>query len=428
MLKKWYENFSAQPHQSFFANGIILLVAFSALLLGAYGGFVSLRADVTRYHAYAFIFVLFILFFLGFLFVVFPKFLVQAAVKPEIYIAHCRLYFISSYGLFFSFLFGGDYSALFFASLGLIAQIRSFSLLFSIYKRSVARDKYDSKWILIGLFCGLIFNFLYIAYSVFFSDFAELERLAITGGFFLFLFVVVFAVSQRMIPFFTSVKVQGYVINKSKFLMEKIFVLLALKILAEAFLPSAAFAADAALFAVTAYEIYRWKLPLLGVNSILWILYVSLYWIPIGFLLSFAQGLSEILELNLVFEKAPLHAFALGYFFTILVGFGTRVTLGHSGRAPHADGMATAIFVFTQAVVFSRIFAAFSLNLELDYLFFIELSLILFMCALLVWGCRYLPTLIKGYNPSKPQPSEPKVGFSLKENKPTSSSAWKFKK
>ena len=235
MLKKWYENFSAQPHQSFFANGIILLVAFSALLLGAYGGFVSLRADVTRYHAYAFIFVIFIQFFLGFLFVVFPKFLVQAAVKSEVYMAHFRLYFISSYGLFFSFLFGGDYSALFFASLGLIAQIRSFSLLFSIYKRSVARDKYDSKWILIGLFCGLIFNFLYIAYSAFFSDFAELERLAITGGFFLFLFVVVFAVSQRMIPFFTSVKVQGYVINKSKFLMEKIFALLALKILAEAF-------------------------------------------------------------------------------------------------------------------------------------------------------------------------------------------------
>ncbi|MCX6073897.1 MAG: NnrS family protein [Campylobacterales bacterium] len=32
------------------------------------------------------------------------------------------------------------------------------------------------------------------------------------------------------------------------------------------------------------------------------------------------------------------HLLVLGFLTTILIGFGTRVTLGHSGQPPHANG------------------------------------------------------------------------------------------
>ncbi|MDQ1298430.1 MAG: uncharacterized protein QG558_969, partial [Campylobacterota bacterium] len=57
-------------------------------------------------------------------------------------------------------------------------------------------------------------------------------------------------------------------------------------------------------------------------------------------------------QTSLLFIDA--HLLALGFLTTVLIGFGTRVTLGHSGRAPHADRLTVALFVWTQVVVFAR--------------------------------------------------------------------------
>ncbi len=108
MLKNWYEKFSAQPHQPFFANGIILFMAFMLLLFLSYSNVITVHTSLMTFHAYAFIFVLFIQFFLGFLFVVFPRFLIQANIEPKVYMQQFFLYFVGSYTFLIALVFSSN--------------------------------------------------------------------------------------------------------------------------------------------------------------------------------------------------------------------------------------------------------------------------------------------------------------------------------
>ena len=75
------------------------------------------------------------------------------------------------------------------------------------------------------------------------------------------------------------------------------------------------------------------------------------------------------------------------------------MTLGHSGRAIEADAFATTIFILTQAVVLVRLIAGVSLNFGLNYSLLIAVSAAVLVVALIAWGARYLPMLIKGFKP-----------------------------
>ena len=400
MFKNWYEKFSAQPHQPFFANGIILFMAFMGLLFLSYSNIISVHTSVMTFHAYAFIFVLFIQFFLGFLFVVFPRFLIQANIEPKVYMQQFFLYFIGSY-IFLIALFLSSNAYFIGLVLVFIAQILSFKTLYAIYKSSIVKDKYDTKWVLIGFATGLVAHALFLISLLEFNYSHLVQQFAIHAGFYLFLFIIIFAISQRMIPFFTSMKVAGYNINKSKNLMEKVYGLLFLKlILLTIGEPKLYFLADIPLFLFFTYELYKWKLPVFKTSAIMWVLFISLYWIPLGFLIASVESISAIFNWGIVFEKASLHTFAVGYFLTVLIGFGTRVVLGHSGQVPHADKIAIAMFIFIQLIVLVRLFASFSLNFSLDYIFWINHSALLLVLALLAWSVKYLGILIKGFKPN----------------------------
>ncbi len=400
MLKNWYEKFSAQPHQPFFANGIILFMAFMLLLFLSYSNVITVHTSLMTFHAYAFIFVLFIQFFLGFLFVVFPRFLIQANIEPKVYMQQFFLYFVGSYTFLIALVFSSN---LYFIGLILvfIAQILSFKTLYAIYQNSIVKDKYDTKWVLIGFATGLIAHAIFLVSLLDFSHSNILQQFAIHAGFYLFLFIIIFAISQRMIPFFTSMKVSGYKINKSKNLMEKVYGLLFLKLIVLTIgEPRLYFLADIPLFLFFTYELYKWKLPVFKTSAIMWVLFISLYWIPLGFFIASLESLSALFNLGIIFEKASLHTFAVGYFLTVLIGFGTRVVLGHSGQTPHADKIAIAMFIFIQLIVLVRLFASFSLNFSLDYIFWINHSALLLVLALLAWSVKYLGILIKGFKPN----------------------------
>lgn len=400
MFKNWYERFSAQPHQPFFANGIILFMAFMMLLFLSYTNKITLDTSVMTFHAYAFIFVLFSQFFLGFLFVVFPRFLIQAEIDSKVYMQQFFLYFVGSYLFFIALLCS---STVYVLGLLLVffAQILSFKTLYGIYKNSIVKDKYDTKWVLIGFATGIIAHAIFIISLMDFKYASFLQQFAIHAGFYLFLFIIVFAISQRMIPFFTSMKVAGYTIKKSKNLMEKVYGLLFLKlILLTIGEPKLYFLADVPLFLFFTYELYKWKLPLFKTSAIMWVLFISLYWIPLGFFISAFESLSAIFSWGIVFEKASIHTIAVGYFLTVLIGFGTRVVLGHSGKTPHADKIAIAMFIFIQLIVCVRLFASFSLNFNFDYIFWINHSALLLVLALLAWSIKYLHILIIGYKPN----------------------------
>ena len=396
MFFSWYKKFSSQPHQPFFTSGILFLILFMSLFVSVYSNFLVLDNSVLTYHAYTMVFVIFIQFFLGFLFVVFPRFLIQAEIQIQEYMKQFLLYFFASLGIFLTLIFYSKVTFIF-QILMLIAQIMSFKLLYSIHKKSIVKVKEDTKWVLISLFSGLVFHSLFIISSLNFPYAYELSRFAIDGGFYLFLFMVIFVISQRMIPFFTTAKVPNYVANKSVNLLTIIFSLLAFKVILLSFDNAKLnLLADIPLFIMITRELIKWKLPFFKSPAIMWVLFLGLYWIPVAFFVSIIEGLMAFYDPSIIFEKAVIHTMALGYFLTVLIGFGTRVILGHSGTTPHASNFAIFIFIVVQFIALLRIFSSFSFNFGLNYVFFINLTAILLIIGLLVWSSKYITILLKG--------------------------------
>ena len=396
MITSWYKRFSSQPHQPFFSSGTFFFILFMALFVASYSNILTLDKSVLTYHAYTMIFVIFIQFFLGFLFVVFPRFLMQAEVSKKDYMNQFFVYFISSIGIFLTLIFYSKLTILFQFSLFVI-QIFSFILLFKIHKKSLMKIKEDTKWVLIAFFVGLISHFLFMVSNFEFNYSYIVSKIAINSGFYLFLFMIVFTISQRMIPFFTTAKAPDYKINKSPKLLETIFSLLVLKVVLITFdNVKLNLIADIPLFILIVKELIKWKLPTFKVPAIMWVLYLGLYWIPVAFFISIIESSMAFIAPEIFFEKAVIHTIALGYFVTVLVGFGTRVILGHSGSTPHANNFAIFIFVSIQVITLFRIFASFSTNLGLNYQFLLNLTAILLVIGLLLWSSKYITILLKG--------------------------------
>ncbi len=388
-----YNKFASQPHQPFFTAGILFFIAFLLILVAHYTNIITIDSSVSGFHSYPLMHIVFIQFFLGFLFVVFPRFLTQAEITSKVYMNRFFLFTLGGLTYMISLFLGKEVNQLAIIIL-IVASITSFRTLFKIYQKSIVENKRDPKWILISYGFGIISNILFFI-STF--GFAWLEVFSIQMGFYLFLFALIFTISQRMIPFFSSIKVQGYLINKSKYVLEIAFVLLGLKVVAISLENNIfSFVTDFLLFVFFTYELLKWKLPVFKVTAIMWVLYLSLFWMPIGFFISFLESSSNLLNLGFAFEKSALHTLAVGYFSTILIGFGTRVVLGHSGRTPTADKLTIAMFWIIQIIVVIRIFAGLSINGDFDYLFWIVISAVLLALGLIIWSLKYLGILIRG--------------------------------
>jgi len=87
---------------------------------------------------------------------------------------------------------------------------------------------------------------------------------------------------------------------------------------------------------------------------------------------------------------------AIGFLTTILIGFGTRVTLGHSGQSPIADALATKIFWFIQVVVLFRVLYSVNVGLDFGLGFLFDISFSAWLILFIVWVARYGKVLIFG--------------------------------
>jgi uncharacterized protein involved in response to NO len=153
--------------------------------------------------------------------------------------------------------------------------------------------------------------------------------------------------------------------------------------------------ADIALGLYIAAEIRRWKLPFGNSAPILKILHISLYWLVASLVLGGVVRSVEVL-FDLNFMKLDVHLLALGFVTTMLIGFGTRVTLGHSGQPPHADSITLKIFYLLQAVVLGRLFYSLAMGLESGMFWMFDLSVALWLLLFVFWGVRFGPVLVKG--------------------------------
>ena len=75
--------------------------------------------------------------------------------------------------------------------------------------------------------------------------------------------------------------------------------------------------------------------------------------------------------------------------------------MGISGRKITTGVFAISIFIAVQILAIVRIFASICVNFGLSYIFFIELSAILLIVALIIWSFKYVAILLE--NDKKPE-------------------------
>jgi uncharacterized protein involved in response to NO len=378
--------FLSQPHQPFFVLGFVNAIVTMLIFMLSYKGVSTLTWGAPYFHAYSLIFMLFTPVFLAFIFTTFPRFAGTPAIKQSIYIEIFSLFVIGS----ILFIIGALFNAFMYKTgmfLLLSAHAWGIKILLDIFKSTKIEDKYDLFWILTTMIFGVVSHALFIL-GVFFSF--SLQGFATQIAIYLYVFLVTFSVAQRMVPFFSHCTVE-----KNKALLKIVTLLLITRIFLELIYPHLVFLADITLAFVIGKELYRWELPFPNANPLLWILHISLFWIPVAFFFSAIANLLSLLK-GTSFLLLDMHTLMLVFVFTILIGFGTRVTLGHSGNMMQADKWVTGLFYLTQVVVLMRILVSLVAALGWNFMILFDISVTVWLLLFILWAVRFFAVLIKG--------------------------------
>ena len=380
--------FLSQPHQPFFLLGTLNAIVFMTLFLLSYKSFLPIQLNPSFFHGYSMIFLIFTQFFLGFLLTTFPRFSATNPIEKRSYLTIwtfaliASIFFIAT--IFFKEAFFPSFIALIFE------QTISFSIFYKIYKKT-STEKYDQYWILVSFGIGIFSNLSFLLSFIALDQKAALIYLqtAINYGIYLYLIFLAVTVASRMVPFFSH-----RIIKKNLKFLPVLFFLFLSRSFLESLYPKAVFLIDMAAAIWTAKEIKRWQLPFPNKEPLLWILHIAVFWIPAAL---FIGALSEISRelIGAYLFKLPLHTLALGFLTTILIGFGTRVTIGHSGNVLKIDKTTLYIFYFTQIVVFFRII--FSVTGYFGKISpFFDISALLWIVLFSWWLIKYFKVLSFG--------------------------------
>ncbi len=378
--------FFSQPHQPFFVLAFTNAIITMLLFMLSYKGVLTLTIAPSLFHAYSLIFLLFTPAFLGFILTTFPRFSNTEPIERSQYLSIFGLFLVGS----LLFILGAFISATVYKMaiiLTLIGQAWAVKILADIFKNSQMTDKHDTFWILVAMGLGLLSHLLYSLSELFGLG---LQSVAIEMGIYLYLFLVAFSVAQRMVPFFSHCMVE-----RKEHLLKIVVALLSLHILLDIIYPNLSFITDFALAFIIAKEILRWNLPFPNPNPLLWILHISLFWIPIAFLFAGMSNLTTLIN-DTAFLFLDIHILMLGFVFTILIGFGTRVTLGHSGNRMQADRWVKNLFIWTQVVVVMRLLTSLVSAWGYNFMVLFDISITVWLLMFILWAIRFFAVLIQG--------------------------------
>ena len=181
-----------------------------------------------------------------------------------------------------------------------------------------------------------------IASGAFLVAVAQLDAgwvgLARDAGLWLFLLPVFLVVNHRMIPFFSSRVLSGYVMYRPAFSLP----FLAAACAAHFALESASLAqwtwvADAPMAAWVGWLAWKWGLTQSFRARLLAMLHLSLTVLAVALAFSAVASLAALAGQPGLFGRGPLHLLAVGYLAAMTFGMVSRVSLGHSGRSLEAD-------------------------------------------------------------------------------------------
>ena len=379
--------FLSQPHQPFFVLSFLNAIVFMFFFALFSKGIIDSEIEPVIYHLYSLTYLVFTPAFFGFLFTTFPRFLTTPPIERVVYLTIFVPFAVGSLFFLLGSLFFQPIAS-FFIFFILMGHALGVNILRKIYKSSKFEDKFDTLWILIFMSFGVLSHLLF--YIGYLFNLNGLIKFSVEISIYLYLFMVGFGVAQRMVPFFSNAT--GL---KNRNILKVVTVLLTLHILLDTTIPHLSFVVDFILVYLIGNEILNWQLPFPNRNPLLWILHLALFWIPIAFLFS---GISNFISLfwGVNFLFLDIHILMLGFLATILIGFGTRVTLGHSKSPLKADIWAKILFFWTQVVVITRIVTSLIFSFGWDFLFWFDMSITVWLVLFGVWSYRFLKLLIFG--------------------------------
>jgi uncharacterized protein involved in response to NO len=215
-----------------------------------------------------------------------------------------------------------------------------------------------------------------------------------------FLLPVFLTVAHRMLPFFTSSAVPGYVVHRPAWALRT---LLGLG-LAHGTLTFLEQAQWLWLVDVPA-ALVAWRLKWLWwsraamQNRMLAVLHLAFAWLGVAFALFALQSMVRDVFPGFL-GQAPLHALTLGFFASMLLGMASRVTMGHSGRPVATDNAMWWAFCMMQVAAIMRVVSEWPALPGAHPLMW--LSSVLWLGAFALWAGRFAPAFWRPRADGKP--------------------------
>lgn len=402
-----WRTFSAAPHRMMFFGGAVQGIAaiawWLADLLGRYGGLYPPFAwpiPPAWAHGFLMIYGFFPFFVFGFLMTTYPNWMNGEPVPRRRYVP-AFLLLAGGVALFYL----GLLAAKPLLAAGVAAMAAGWGVaLYALWRVLVTAphpDKVHSTITTVALamgWLGLAGYFLWLL-----TDWSLFETFALRGGVWFFLLPTLATVSHRMIPFFSSRVLEDYRIVRPWWAL---WVMLAGAaghgVLEISGLPHWVWLADVPFLLTTAYLSYAWGLVRSFRVRLLAVLHIAFAWLSVGLALSAAQSLVALVSGGTVWILgfAPLHAIALGYFASMVLGMGARVTLGHSGRELVADGATWGLFLGFQGAAVARVLGDVPLGLPAGHLYL--LAALVWLACFGPWVAKYAPVYWRARSDGRP--------------------------
>jgi uncharacterized protein involved in response to NO len=137
---------------------------------------------------------------------------------------------------------------------------------------------------------------------------------------------------------------------------------------------------------ISATRIILWRGWLVRAEPLLWILHLSLLWIPLGLLLLAGS------RVGFWPDNVWIHAIGVGAMTSLILGVISRVSLGHTGRPLSLPPGMTAAFLLIQAAAILRVLTALQL---LPWQAGVQVSAVLWLLAWMMFLWRYTLILLR---------------------------------
>ena len=340
-------------------------------------------------HAYLMIYGLLPFFMFGFLMTVFPRWMNGREIPAQYYVPAFLLIMLGAAG-FYAGLSSNNTMLVIATTSTLAGWGTVLYALLRVLLDTQHPDKQHPKIIFIALSLGWCSLAAYLIWLL--NGNAACLLFAIQGGLWLFLLPVFASVIHRMLPFFTRSALPQYVVGRPDWPWWTILAASVLHgSLQLANLYSWMWVSDVPMAFAALYLSYVWgllrslRVPLLAV------LHIGFAWMGIAMLLFSIQSLMSFIGdgATHIWGLAPLHALTIGCFSTLLIGMGTRVTLGHSGLPMQVDRPIKLMFAGIQVAALLRVLADM-LPMQARYWLYVAAASVWLACFS-PWVLRYLP-------------------------------------